>query len=83
MLAWPPHLDLEEIKAARAGLDGVREVHDMHLWSLTHGQEAMSGHLVMAAGGDSAALLKSARALLSERFSLGHVTLQIETEEKE
>jgi cobalt-zinc-cadmium efflux system protein len=76
----PPHLDLEEIKAALAGLDGVREVHDMHLWSLTHGQEAMSGHLVMAAGRDSAALLKAARALLSERFELTHVTLQIETE---
>ena len=79
----PPHLDIEEIKTALAGLDGVREVHDLHLWSLTHGQEAMSGHLVMGAGGDSAALLKAARALLSERFDLGHVTLQIETEENE
>lgn len=79
----PPHLDLEEIKAALGGLDGVREVHDLHLWSLTQGQEAMSGHLVMAEGRDSAALLKAGRALLRERFDLDHVTLQIETEEKE
>jgi len=79
----PPHLDIEEIKSALASLEGVREVHDLHLWSLTHGQEAMSGHLVMAEGRDSAALLKAGRALLSERFSLDHVTLQIETEEKD
>jgi len=79
----PPHLDIEEIKTALAGLEGVREVHDLHLWSLTHGQEAMSGHLVMAEGRDSAALLKAGRALLAERFDLKHVTIQIETEEKE
>jgi cobalt-zinc-cadmium efflux system protein len=79
----PPHLDLAEIRTALAALDGVREVHDLHLWSLTQGQEAMSGHLVMAEGRDSAALLKAGRALLSERFALTHVTLQIETEERE
>lgn len=77
----PPHLDLEEIRAALEGLDGVKEVHDLHLWSLTQGQEAMSGHLVMADGRDSCAVLKAGRELLAERFELTHVTLQIETEE--
>jgi cobalt-zinc-cadmium efflux system protein len=77
----PPHLDLEEIRAALSDLDGVKEVHDLHLWSLTQGQEAMSGHLVMADGRDSAAVLKAGRELLAERFELTHVTLQIETEE--
>ena len=79
----PPHLDLEEIRAALTALDGVKEVHDLHLWSLTQGQEAMSGHLVMADGRDSAAVLKAGRELLAERFELTHVTLQIETEETE
>ncbi|HEX4049002.1 MAG TPA: cation diffusion facilitator family transporter [Elusimicrobiota bacterium] len=77
----PPHLDLEDIRAALAGLDGVKEVHDLHLWSLTQGQEAMSGHLVTADGRDSAAVLKAGQDLLVERFSLTHVTLQIEREE--
>ena len=76
----PPHLDLEEIRAALTGLDGVKEVHDLHLWSLTQGQEAMSGHLVMAGGRDAGAVLKAGRALLAERFELTHVTLQIEPE---
>lgn len=77
----PPHLDLEEIRAALTGLDGVQEVHDLHLWSLTRGQEAMSGHIVAAGGRDGAAVLKAGRELLRERFGLEHVTLQIEKEE--
>ena len=76
----PSHLDLEEIRAALAELDGVKEVHDLHLWSVTQGQEAMSGHLVMADGRDSGAVLKAGRALLADRFELTHVTLQIEPE---
>jgi cobalt-zinc-cadmium efflux system protein len=77
----PPHLDLEEVRSALAGLDGVQEVHDLHLWSLTRGQEAMSGHIVAAEGRDAAAVLKAGRELLRERFGLEHVTLQIEKEE--
>lgn len=77
----PPHLDLEEVRAALAGLDGVREVHDLHLWSLTRGQEAMSGHIVATEGRDPAAVLRAGRDLLRERFGLEHVTLQIEKEE--
>ena len=78
----PPHLDLEEIRAALAALDGVREVHDLHLWSLTQGQEAMSGHLVVADGRDATAVLKAGRQLLADRFELTHVTLQVEPEEQ-
>lgn len=77
----PPHLDLEEIREALSGLDGVQEVHDLHLWSLTRGSEAMSGHLVAAPGRDSGAVLRAGRELLKARFGLEHVTLQIETEQ--
>lgn len=77
----PPHLDLEEVRAALAGLDGVKEVHDLHLWSVTEGQEAMSGHLVVADGREACAVLKAGRELLAERFALTHVTLQVEPEE--
>lgn len=78
----PPHLDLEEIRVALEQLDGVKEVHDLHLWSVTQGQETMSGHLVMVEGRDACALLDAGRALLAERFNLTHVTLQIEPERR-
>jgi len=74
----PAHLDLEEIRAALAGLSGVKEVHDLHLWSLTQGSESMSGHLVVEPGRDFGEVLKEGTALLKEKFGLSHVTLQIE-----
>ena len=76
----PAHLDLEEVRSALGALDGVKEVHDLHLWSVTQGQEAMSGHLVVADGRDASAVLKRGRELLAARFALTHVTLQIESE---
>jgi cobalt-zinc-cadmium efflux system protein len=74
----PKHLDLEEVREALAALDGVREVHDLHLWSLTQGQEAMSGHLVAVDGREACVVLEAGRKLLHERFGLDHVTLQVE-----
>ncbi len=79
----PTHLDLEEVRAALSGLDGVKEVHDLHLWSVTQGQEAMSGHLVVADGREACAVLKAGQDLLAERFALTHVTLQVEPESRE
>ncbi|MDE2237961.1 MAG: cation transporter, partial [Elusimicrobia bacterium] len=77
----PARLDIEEVRSALAALDGVKEVHDLHLWSLTEGSESMSGHLVIEPGRDSHAVLGAGRALLKERFRLGHVTLQVEKQD--
>lgn len=74
----PSHLDLEEVRSALVGLSGVKEVHDLHLWSLTQGSESMSGHLVIEDGLDSCAVLEAGQKLLKDKFGLEHVTLQIE-----
>jgi cobalt-zinc-cadmium efflux system protein len=74
----PAHLDLEEIRSALSALSGVKEVHDLHLWSLTQGSESMSGHLVVESGRDRDEVLNQGRELLKDRFGLSHVTLQIE-----
>lgn len=74
----PPHLDIEEIREALAGVPGVSEVHDLHLWSLSKGSESMSGHLVLEPGRQPGEALRAAKALLLERFGLSHVTLQLE-----
>ena len=74
----PLHLDIEEIRDAIEALKGVSEVHDLHLWSLSSGTASMSGHVVLAPGGDAKAVLKAGGDLLEKRFSLKHVTLQIE-----
>ncbi|MBI4678576.1 MAG: cation transporter [Elusimicrobia bacterium] len=74
----PSHLDIEEIRAHLRLIPGVKEVHDLHLWSLTKGSESLSGHIVVAPGTDPAAVLKAATEMLSRRFALEHVTLQVE-----
>jgi len=75
----PSHINLEEIRLALTALSGVKEVHDLHLWSLTKGSESLSGHLVVEAGQDSSRILEAGKELLSRKFGLSHVTLQIET----
>lgn len=79
----PPHLDSDAVRAALEGLDGVRGVHDLHLWCVTQGVDAMSGHLETDLGADPAAVLKAGREMLADKFGLTHVTLQIETAEAE
>ena len=77
----PAHLDLYEVRASLEGVKGVRGVHDLHLWCVTQGSDAMSAHLEVDPGADHAAVLKAGRKLMEERFHLTHVTLQIEMEE--
>ncbi len=74
----PAHLDIDEIRAALKEIPGVTDVHDLHLWSLTQGKDSMSGHLVLESGRDHADALLSGKKIMSERFGISHVTLQIE-----
>ena len=77
----PPHLEIAAVREALAEVPGVVEVHDLHLWSLSAGQESMSAHLVAARGADPQSVRKAAAAMLEARFNLTHVTLQLEEPE--
>ncbi len=74
----PRHLDPVQVSEALTSLDGVREAHDVHLWTLTSGMEVASAHLTAAKDADPTAVLNRAQALLAERFGLEHVTVQVE-----
>lgn len=76
--AAPPGLDLVELEAALAGLDGVIDVHDLHVWTLTSEMESATAHLMVAVGTDTHAVLDAARDLLQSRYQLEHATLQVE-----
>ena len=56
----------------------MRDVHDLHVWTVTSGLDAMSGHLVVADPADGARVLRAARAVLKERFGIEHTTIQVE-----
>ena len=73
----PRHLDMPAIEAAMRAEPGVESVHDLHLWSITSGFDAMSGH-VRSNGRPSEDVLHDLRTMLRDRFGIEHITLQVE-----
>jgi cobalt-zinc-cadmium efflux system protein len=76
----PPHLSIREIEAAMTTVPGVRAVHDLHVWTLTSGKEAMSSHVVVDELAAGHRILGALHTLLHERFGIEHTTIQLESE---
>jgi cobalt-zinc-cadmium efflux system protein len=76
----PAHLELAEIEEAILRVAGVRRVHDLHVWTLTSGREAMSAHVVVDDVRESERLLERLHAVLHAHFGIDHTTIQVETE---
>jgi cobalt-zinc-cadmium efflux system protein len=76
----PAHLDLAEIEAALRSAQGVKRVHDLHVWTLTSGREAMSAHVEVEAGTPADRILDELHLVLHTRFGIDHTTIQVETE---
>jgi cobalt-zinc-cadmium efflux system protein len=76
----PAHLDLSAIEEAMTQVRGVRRLHDLHVWTLTSGREAMSAHVVVEDMREHDRLLEALHAVLHARFGIDHTTVQLETE---
>jgi cobalt-zinc-cadmium efflux system protein len=74
--AAPHGVDPDVLGAELAAIDGVAEVHDLHVWQIGSGESAMSAHVLVAAPRDCHEVSSRLRALLAERYGIGHVTLQ-------
>ncbi|MDB5608888.1 MAG: cobalt transporter [Bradyrhizobium sp.] len=73
----PKGIELEEVNSYLGQLEGVIEVHDLHIWAMSTHETALTAHLVCPGGyGDS--FLHSVCEELSHRFNIQHATLQIE-----
>jgi cobalt-zinc-cadmium efflux system protein len=74
-----PHgVDFDDVGRTLAAIDGVEAVHDLHVWSMVPGQEAVSAHLHVSDMQAWPVILNDARQVLRSRFGLHHVTLQPE-----
>ena len=78
MEGTPEHLDVDEIRNALRGVDGVEGIHDLHVWSITSGMVSLSAHVEREEGRGGDALLGALRRMLRNRFDIRHCTLQIE-----
>ncbi len=73
----PAHISLGAVRSRLQAIDGVESVHDLHVWTVTSGVYAMSGHAVTSASSETQRVLaESVRAM--REFGIEHVTVQVE-----
>ncbi|HVF27500.1 MAG TPA: cation diffusion facilitator family transporter [Pyrinomonadaceae bacterium] len=79
----PAHINLAAVEGVILETDGVEDVHDLHVWTITSGREALSAHVIHARATSQPDLLKELRTKLHDRFGVDHLTIQMETEDFE
>ncbi len=77
----PSHINVAAVEQLMLEVDGVEKVHDLHVWTITSGIEALSTHIVLADNcdpKDGDRVLEQLSALLKDKFGIDHTTIQIE-----
>jgi cobalt-zinc-cadmium efflux system protein len=82
MEAAPESVDPDALRHALLSLvPGVRDVHDVHCWSLTTGQTMLTLHVALEREAEAARVLRDAKRVIADRFDIAHSALQLELEE--
>jgi cobalt-zinc-cadmium efflux system protein len=78
--AAPAHISMSEVHDRMASVPGVASVHDLHVWTVTSGVVAMSGHLVVQNPEDNQRVLEAVQQGLGD-LGIHHVTVQLERDQ--
>jgi hypothetical protein len=80
--ATPRDINLAALVQDMTGVEGVQEVHDVHVWSITSGLYALSCHVLIddLPPSQSASILHALETLLAEQYQIGHTTIQFESQ---
>jgi cobalt-zinc-cadmium efflux system protein len=81
--AAPAAIDVERMGRAMAQVDGVIEVHDLHVWTVTSGFAAVAAHMTVAADAEPSLVRRRTAEMLRNHFGVEHSTLQVEREGSE
>ncbi|MBK6018937.1 cation diffusion facilitator family transporter [Streptomyces sp. MBT53] len=76
--AAPAGIDPDAVGDRLAAQDTVVEVHDLHVWTITSGQSALSAHVLVEPGGDCHAVRRGLQKMLLEDYRISHATLQVD-----
>lgn len=77
----PPHIDVSALEHRILGMEGVKNVHDLHVWSIADAKMCcMSSHVVVIKGTDGKKLITNLINILKEEFGIDHTTIQLEDE---
>jgi cobalt-zinc-cadmium efflux system protein len=83
MQAVPKGIRLEEVRRTIEAVEGVTNVHDLHIWAVTSDIFTLSAHAVVESGGDFHEVLNGIEDTLRERYNIEHTTIQLEIESRE
>lgn len=81
MEGTPSHVNLEQLRASMLKIRGVMDVHDLHVWTITSGRDALSAHVVIDRNANADALLTEITHIAQHEFGLHHSTIQVEQAE--
>ncbi|REJ75542.1 MAG: cation transporter [Acidobacteria bacterium] len=76
----PSHINLTAVEDSLRSVSGITDVHDLHVWTITSGIEALSVHVVHDGSGDRNQCLVTVRERMLSDFGIEHLTVQIENE---
>jgi cobalt-zinc-cadmium efflux system protein len=79
----PSHINIRALVEAMHGVAGVTDVHDLHVWTITSGKEALSAHVTIEPGASHPDTLEALQEQLRSMFNIGHLTLQLEPADEE
>lgn len=77
----PAHINIAAVEQAMLKVKGIQAIHDLHIWAITSGIEALSAHAVLNQGASSEAatdILERLNSMLKQEFGIDHTTIQIE-----
>ena len=77
--ATPPDVRVQDVQDEMLKVPRVRNVHDLHVWTVTSGFVSLSAHVETSGDGDAHEVLVNLRTMLARTFTIEHATLQIET----
>ena len=78
LLGVPKGISESGVRSYLAGLEGVSEIHELHIWPMSTTETALTAHLVMPGGHPGDAFLKEVSEALEDKHRIGHATIQIE-----
>ena len=83
MEGTPSHINLSDMYTKISATDGVIDIHDLHVWTLTSDHHAMAAHVLIDKNSDQQSILAKIKALVKDDFEIHHSTIQLELEDKD
>lgn len=77
----PLQIEMEKVKKSLFNIPNVKEVHDLHIWSITSGVPILSSHISIGGEGKHDTILHHAQSILHDNFGIDHSTIQVEDKE--